>query len=159
MGGKTGSGFMKSLVEWMDSEGMCNDYLRQRNWEELDLGKVTQEEYDLAEEPIGIFFLSHTKAELYEEATKRRVQLFPISTSEDVVKDPQLMARDFWIELEHPELGTAITYPGPFATFSQTSCGPRSRAPLIGEHNEEIYTGRLDLSNKELVLLMETGVI
>ena len=159
MGGKTGSGFMKALVEWMDSEGMCNSYLRGRNWEELDLGKVTQEEYDLAEGPIGEFFLSHTKAELYEEATKRRVQLFPISTSEDVVKDPQLTARGFWIELEHPELGTAIAYPGPFAAFRGASCGPGFRAPLIGEHNQEIYSGRLGLSKEELVLLKETGVI
>jgi len=159
MGGKTGAGFMRSLVEWMDSEEMCNDYLRQRNWEELDLGKVTQKEYDSAEEPIGKFFLTHTKAELYEGATERRIQLFPISTSEDVVNDPQLTARDFWIKLEHPELGTAITYPGPFATFSQAVCGPRNRAPLIGENNEEIYRGRLGLSKEEIMLLKESGVI
>ena len=159
MGGKTGAGFMKPLVEWMDQEKMCTDYLRDREWEELDLGRVTQEEYDLAEEPIGQFFLTRTKTELYEEATKRRIQLFPVSTSEDVSCDPQLEARAFWIELEHEELGEKIKYPGPFAKFSKTECGPKRRAPLIGEHNQEIYMKRLEIPEKELIALKGAGII
>ncbi len=159
MGGKAGAGFMKTLVEWMDSKGMGDDYLRKRNWEELDLGKVTQEEYDLGEKPIGQFFLAHTKAELCEEAARRRIQLLPVNTNEDILKDLHLSVRKFWRELEHPELGTTITYPGPFAKFSQASCGPWHRAPLIGEHNEEIYQKRLGLSKEELISLKKNGVI
>jgi len=159
MGGKAGAGYMNPLVKWMDSEGMCNDYLRRRNWEELDLGKVTQDEYDLAEEPVGSFFLTHTKAELYEEAVKRRIQLFPINTSEDVLNDAQLAARGFWKELDHRELETTLVYPGAFAQFSLTPCGPERRAPLIGEHNEEIYMGKLGLSKERLILLKEGRII
>jgi crotonobetainyl-CoA:carnitine CoA-transferase CaiB-like acyl-CoA transferase len=159
MGGKAGAGFMKLLIEWMDREGMANDYLRQRSWEELDLGKVTQEEYDLAEKPIGQFFMSHTKAELCEEAAKRRIQLLPVNTNEDIFNDPQLSVRNFWKELEHPELGTTITYPGPFAKFSQASCGPWHRAPLIGEHNKEIYQKGLGLSREEVISLKQNGII
>ncbi|MGA2466791.1 MAG: CoA transferase [Thermodesulfobacteriota bacterium] len=159
MGGQVGAGFMKALVEWMDHEGMCNDYLRERKWEELDLGKVTQEEYNLAEEPIGRFFLPHTKAELLEEAVKRRIQLLPVNTNEDIFNDPHLSIRNFWKELEHPELGTTILYPGPFAKFSEASCGPWRRAPLIGEHNEEVYRGEIGLSQSELILLKQNNII
>lgn len=159
MGGKAGAGFMKTLVEWMDSKGMANDYLRMRNWEELDLGKVTQEEYDLAEKPIGEFFLAHTKAELCEEAARRRIQLLPVNTNEDILKDPHLSIRNFWKKLEHPELRTTIVYPGPFAKFSEASCGPWHRAPLIGEHNEETYQARFGLSREEFISLKQNGVI
>lgn len=159
MGGKTGAGFMKSLVDWMDSEGMANDYLRKKDWEELDLAKVTQEEYDLAEKPIGQFFLAHTKAELCEEGAKRCIQIMPVNTIEDICKDPQLSIRDFWRELEHPELGVTIIYPGPFAKFSQFSIGPWHRAPLIGEHNEEIYQKKLGLTREEIVSLRDDGII
>jgi crotonobetainyl-CoA:carnitine CoA-transferase CaiB-like acyl-CoA transferase len=138
---------------------MCDDYLRHRNWEELDLGKVTQEEYDVAEAPIGRFFLKFTKAELYEEATQRRIQLFPINTNEDVIKDPQLDSIGFWKTIDHSELGINLIYPGAFANFSRTPCGPQHRAPFIGEHNKEIYTERLGLADKEISRLKKDRVI
>ena len=159
MGGKAGAGFMRALVEWMDSEDRCNDYLRERKWEELDLGKVTQEEYNLAEEPIAKFLLAHTKAELYEGAVKRRIMLFPVNTSQDLLASRQLEDRGFWTQLEHPELGTAITYPGAFVRLSETPCTIARRAPLIGEHNSEVYEAELGLSKEKLTLLKQAKVI
>ena len=159
MGGKRGAGFMRALVQWMDGEGWCNDYLRNRKWEELDLGKVTQEEYSLAEEPIGKFLLTRTRAELYEGALKRRIQLFPINASQDLLESRQLEGRGFWTEVEHPELGASLRYPGAFVRLSETPCAIARRAPLIGEHNGEIYQAELGLSKEQLALLKQAGVI
>ena len=85
--------------------------------------------------------------------------LLPVYTPSELLGYNQLQARDFWMEVEHPELGRTITYPGAFIKSSEASCTIRRRAPLIGEHNEEIYTGELGLSKQELVLMKEAGIL
>ena len=50
--------------------------------------------------------------------------------------------------LYHPELEDAIPYCGPFIHLSETPVDYQRRAPLIGEHNREIYMGELGLSER-----------
>jgi crotonobetainyl-CoA:carnitine CoA-transferase CaiB-like acyl-CoA transferase len=71
----------------------------------------------------------------------------------------QLSFREYWEEVEHPELETSVKYPGAFAKISEAPCGIKRRAPLIGEHNEEIYITELGLSQEELVVLKQARVI
>jgi crotonobetainyl-CoA:carnitine CoA-transferase CaiB-like acyl-CoA transferase len=96
---------------------------------------------------------------LYSEAVKRHIQLYPVYTPEEIAKDKHLHARQFWVKVEHEELGTALTYPGAFAKLSETPCRIWRRAPLIGEHNEEIYQRELNLSQEELSALKQAGII
>jgi crotonobetainyl-CoA:carnitine CoA-transferase CaiB-like acyl-CoA transferase len=77
---------------------------------------------------------------------------------EDVVNSPQWRAREYWQEVEHPELGRTFLYPGPFVKFSATPIQYRRRAPLLGEHNAEVY-GALGLSAGELALLHGQGIV
>jgi formyl-CoA transferase len=105
------------------------------------------------------FFLKHIKAELWAGAQKRGIQLYPVLTPKDMLEFPQLRIREYWQEVEHPELGARVTYPGAFATLAEGSCKIRRRAPLIGEHNEEIYIGELGLSTEELAMLKQAGAI
>ena len=54
----------------------------------------------------------------------------------------------------------SVTYPGsPFKIYTDSSWANRSRAPLIGEHNWEIYEEELGLSHEEVSRLQENGVI
>ena len=103
--------------------------------------------------------MSHTKAELLEGAVKFRSMLYPVSTAKDIAESPQLAAREFWVDVEHPQLGTTIKYPGGFAQSTGPSPGISRRAPLVGEHNLEIYRGQLGLSSEELLVLSQNGVI
>jgi len=89
---------------------------------------------------------------------KRDVVFYPVYDMEDVYSSPQLQGRDFWIQVEHPELDATITYPGGWAKFSGYEIGIR-RAPMIGEHNAEIYEGELGLSGSELAGLRQAGAI
>ena len=157
-GGKLGAPTNRGLAKWMDSEGLAPDFLRGIDWDNFDVTQVSQEEFNQFEEVIGIFFSRHTRAELYEGALKRDMMLYPVATSKDICEDPQLQARDFWTTVNHEELGT-ITYPGALVRLSQTPCTIWRRAPLIGEHNEEIYEQELGFSKERLVMLKQAGTI
>ncbi len=130
------------LIQWMDSEGMADDFLKTFDWDKFnvaDLAATTQEIVDRMEGPTRRFFMAHTRAELLEGALKRHLMLFPVCTVADLLAGVQLAAREFWVEVEHPELGRTITYPGGFARISEAPLRILRRAPLIGEHNDEVY--------------------
>ena len=103
--------------------------------------------------------MSHTKAELFEGAAKRRILLFPVATAGDIMRNTQLQARGYFRQISHPDLAITITYPGPFVRASATPLELRRLAPRIGQHNPEIYLDGLGLRREELVRLHEAGVI
>jgi crotonobetainyl-CoA:carnitine CoA-transferase CaiB-like acyl-CoA transferase len=158
-GGLTGSHVNRALVDWMYEEGMCPDYLKNIDFNTWDVFNITQEEWEEIEGPIRKFFLSHTKAELLEEGTKRKCPICPVSSPSEVFNSSQLRAREFWIDVEHPELGTTIKYPGFFGKLSETPCKVFRRPPLIGEHNMEVYQDVLGLSEKEIMMLKQANII
>ena len=83
----------------------------------------------------------------------------PVSQIDEVVNSPQLAARHYWCEMEHPELGEKFRYPGPFVKFSEMPLTYRHRPPLIGEHNREVYMGELGMSEGEIAGLQSQGII
>ena len=148
-----------AFVNWMDSEGMATDFLKEFDWEEFDYAEVTQEIMDRLEGPTAKFFMSHTKLELLEGAVQHRILFYPQFDTTDLLESVQLNAREYWADLEHPELGTTITYPGPFAKLSETPIKITRRAPLIGEHNREIYEEELGIPSAEILKLKQAGII
>ncbi|MDO9536026.1 MAG: CoA transferase [Bacillota bacterium] len=157
-GGPAGRITNKALTEWMNEEDMATDYLKNKDWSTFDIATVTQEDIDQIESPAAKFFKTKTKKEFFKEAIKRRMLGYPVATAEEIFEDPQLTAREYWQKVEHPELGTEITYPGGFCKFSDASCGIRRRAPLIGEHNEEIFE-ELGFNNEDLRIMKQSGII
>jgi len=158
-GGEAGRKTNRALVEWMDSKGVAPEFLKNKDWSSFNIAEVTQEEIDQMEEPIARFFQGVTKKEFFETVIRREMLGYPVATVEEVFEDLQLQARKFWQKVDHPELGTSLLYPGGFAKFSDTACEIRRRAPLIGEHNEEIYCGEVGLTKRELDELSQAGVI
>jgi formyl-CoA transferase len=96
---------------------------------------------------------------LLEAALVHNAQVYPLNSTAEIASNRQLAAREYWVELEHPELGTTITYPGPFAKTTEAAPRVTCRAPLIGEHNEEIYTGELGYSEEKLNELKRDEII
>lgn len=159
MGGLTGLATNKALVEWMDREGMCPDYLRVFDWSTFDVRNSTPQDFTRLEEPIINFFKTHTKAELTEGSMQRNIWLLPVWDPKEVFENPQPRARNYWVDLPHPELGRNITYPGPFVKADECPCLLRCRAPLMGEHNAEIYKGELGFTDENLIMFKQAGVI
>jgi benzylsuccinate CoA-transferase BbsE subunit len=158
IGGRTGAKSLSALVAWMDEESMATAHLNNMDWDNFDMFTVTKEEMDAISGPVGEFFRSHTRKELLAGAVPRGVSIGPLSSMEDLLTDECLKERNFWKEIEHPELGTNITYPREFVKSTEVDCSTRFRAPLIGEHNEEIYK-EMGLSEQDLIRLKESGII
>ena len=102
------------------------------------------------------WLMAHTKREIWQAAQKERIVSAPIYTTEDLVTDPHFQARASFVDVEHPATGT-FKYPGP-PFRAETPWKLRHPAPLLGQHNEEIYR-RLGYTEEDLVKLRERGVI
>ena len=149
----------KALTKWVDSEGMAGETLKKIDWISFQWETVSQDVLDEVIKDFGKFFMTRTQAELLEGAQKRGIMLYPVLMPKDILKLRQLEFRRYWEEVNHPELGTSITYPGPFFKTSLALDRRYRRAPLIGEHNEEIYIKELGLSKEELLILKQNGVV
>ncbi len=82
----------------------------------------------------------------------------PVNNIEQVVKDPQVRAREMIIELTHPRLGK-LNMVGTPMKFSRTPCQINKASPELGEHNKEILTDQLNFSEAEIEKLREEEVI
>ncbi len=151
--------FQQPFIVLLNREGMANDFINSVNFDTLDFTKATQDVVDKLEEVAVNFFMKHTKAELYAEALKHNIQLYPVATTKDITENIQLEDRKFWVKVKHPELGTDLSYPGPWIKTSDAPIKITRRAPLMGEHNREIYGGELGISKEELTILKQTKVI
>ncbi|MFH0914118.1 MAG: CoA transferase [Chloroflexota bacterium] len=146
------------FVKMMDKERRAED-LKEVDWAALDMWGPTASQIKHWEEVTAQYLLNYTKAEILQRSLDWDYMCAPINDPKDIVEYPQLAARDFWEEVEHPELGTTIKYPGAPFQPGGLERKKRRRAPLIGEHNEEIYLKELGLTKQQLVRLKEVGVI
>jgi crotonobetainyl-CoA:carnitine CoA-transferase CaiB-like acyl-CoA transferase len=160
LSGGAGAGrSVNNLIQWMEEEGLGDSFLAGLDWTTLGYGMITKALLERVVPPVERFLMSHTKAELFEGAVKRRILLFPVATVGDIVQNTQLQTRGYFRQVAHPELGTPISYPGPFVRASATPIHLRRFAPTLGEHNAAIYCDELGLTREELVRLHEAGVV
>ena len=151
----------RALLDWAKEDGLDTAELDEIEWEELGYGAVTPKLMDQFSGPIGEFFKGHTRAELVQGSLDRRILLFPVATPSALDDHPQLEARGYFKEIEHPELGLRVRYPGAFVKSGDGKdiAGVYRRSPLIGEHNVEIYQEELGFSSQELQSLKRVGAI
>jgi len=80
-----------------------------------------------------------------------------VHTVDEIPESARLAARGYFQEIDHPRAGR-LTYSG--SPFRMSEVAWRAgRAPLLGEHNEEIFCGELHLSRQELFHLCAAGVV
>ena len=132
--GEQGNRGMKSLMAWVIAEGALDDDLAEVNWERYleMLGDETLSKDD-ANRALGQmleFIKTKTQGEIQEHAVAGKMLVAPCYTSAHLAADPQLAARDFWVEVE------GAVHAGPFARMSATPVLFRHRAPELGRHQE-----------------------
>jgi crotonobetainyl-CoA:carnitine CoA-transferase CaiB-like acyl-CoA transferase len=114
-----------------------------------------KEEFDAVFIP---WCFEHTKAELVELGQKAGALCGPLATTEELLRDPHFRERGFWVEIDHPVV-RKVTYPGAPFKCEEMPWRIRRPAPLLGQHNEEIYCEELGYTKQELVKLKEAGAI
>jgi crotonobetainyl-CoA:carnitine CoA-transferase CaiB-like acyl-CoA transferase len=158
-GGPAGRHTSKALVAWMEERGGAPEALGGVDWEGFDVATAAPETVRELEAAIGPFLLTLTKAEFFEGVIRHNMLGYPAATVEDVWRDEQLAARDFWQDVEVPWGRGSLPFPGSFARFDGARPPIRRTAPRVGEHNAEVYGTELGLTAGELVALREAGVL
>ena len=149
---------VRGWVEWMKEENQAGKW-GDMNWDEItNFLKWGPEDIEAIQQAIAGFILTHTTKELEAGSIKRGLLLSPVNPVNFVAEDEQLLARNFWKKVEHPELKTAFNYPRFTYLSSEDNNEIRFRAPLIGEHNNEIYGKELAFSEEDISTLKKRGI-
>ena len=113
---------------------------------------------DLSVETIRKWVAKFTVDEVVEKLGKAGVPVGPILNISQVLVSEQAKAREMFVNVDHPVVG-GITLPGFPIKFSETIGDNSTPAPLLGQHNVEIYTELLGLSIEEVEALKKEGII
>ena len=103
------------------------------------------------------WFLERTRQEVMLACQARRIPVGMSCTIPELLDDAQYAATGFFQDIDHPTTGTA-RYPGE-AFHIPSAAGVFARAPLLGEHNTQVYAGWLGLSPHEQTRLRSQGVL
>ncbi|MBI4337545.1 MAG: CoA transferase [Chloroflexi bacterium] len=158
-GGFVGSRSNRLLTEVMAREGLAPDWLLAIDWGNYDARKVSQPEVDRLTEAFTAYFRTKTKAELLDLAVREGLFIAPLNTLADVLTDPQLQARGYWVVPPDAADEVALKYPGAPFVMEETPWQMRRPAPRIGQHNLEVYHGELGLFPRDLELLKAGGAM
>ncbi len=146
---------LRRLAEWMDRYGLAQDLLD----DTYQSAASIQANVPHIAAALEHFFANIPLEEAWHGGQELGLPWGAIRSMDEIIDDQHLQHRGFFVEVEHPELGRSFTYPGPAALYSQSPWRISRRAPLIGEHNAEIFCGELGLSTAELAVLAESGVV
>jgi len=141
----------QGLVDGMDNPTWCNEekfvsrYSRLENRRELD--------GNLAE-----WTRQRTPGDITELLQSHGVAAIPVMGAEDRLFNPHFQSRGLYSDIEHPSLGTEPIY-NIMWNLERTPPSIRRHAPLMGEHNEQIFGGLLGMADKEIAQLEEEQVL
>lgn len=120
--------------------------------------QMRRENWDAAKTVIQEWTAERTVQEVVELAQAARVPCRRLNTVEQSSNSELLGARDHFIEVSH-EVAGRLKYAGAPYKLSRTPWRLNRPTPLLGQHNDEVYCGRLGYTRGDLVTLSRLGVI
>ncbi|MBI2907503.1 MAG: CoA transferase [Chloroflexi bacterium] len=130
---------------WAQEERFADAFQRRRNLAEL-------------EKLIGEWTQNFTNIEVTEKLQKAGVAAAPVMDIEAELANPHMKAREVYIPMEHPYVGTEQITGFPWK-LSKTPARLQRRSPLMGEHNDYVFKTLLDLSDEKIAELKAAQVI
>jgi crotonobetainyl-CoA:carnitine CoA-transferase CaiB-like acyl-CoA transferase len=149
------------MFAWMREEGALPEEFHDWDWIELPKRILAEEigdaDLERARAAVAAFVGRLSKRELMDIAMKRGILMAPAMTIEDLSHSEQLRGRAFYVSVT--EDGRARTLPAHFTTGADGAFVPLSAAPVLGQHNDEIYGTLLGHSAQALARWRAEGVI
>jgi crotonobetainyl-CoA:carnitine CoA-transferase CaiB-like acyl-CoA transferase len=142
-----------ALMAWMDETG-ANAEIR-----ELYGSGRGSEDREKIIDTIHKFVQSLPAEEVYRRGQACHLPWGYVRRPEQNLDDPHWHDRGFFVEDDFPGLDRKVMYAGAPYKFSETPLQFRRRAPLLGEHNFEVYSKELGLPAEEVLDLAKRGVI
>ena len=124
----------------------------------LDTLKQRLNVKDLDNESLRRFVETMTRDEAVNFFVEVGLPVAPVLYASDAVKDPQILSRNMFVEVQHPKLGKikVINFP---VKFSEAPGEVVSAAPLLGQHNKQVLANYLGYTEEEIAELTKEGVI
>jgi len=137
------------------SDGKAQD-LEKPEWNDVMYRAVNAEHlFDVLDEWVK----DYTRDDLLERAQALRQPYAIVRTPEALLTDEQLAGREYFVDVEHPELGRTIRYPGAPYLFNGAPWRVYRRPPLLGEHTGAILRDELGIESDEVAVLAAEQVI
>jgi len=123
-------------------------------------GSMTYRRHHLMEiaPKMDEWMLTQRKDDIHHLGASKGIPMGPINTARDVMTSEQYAARGYFVTVDHPEAGSN-RYAGWPYQMSATPPFVQRPAPLLGEHNQEIYCNEFGYSPQEFEQLQHDGVI
>ena len=109
-------------------------------------------------EILDRYFRPHKKLDMFYAAHRRRFIYGVVQSPEEVLADAQYKHRGYFVNIEHPVVGT-LKYPGAPFSMDDTPWEARQPAPTLGQHNSQVYGERLGYSDVDLARMRFMEVI
>jgi formyl-CoA transferase len=116
-----------------------------------------QNQADIAEIVLP-WLMTQNKRDIAEKSQALGFNAAPVLDISEVIEDPHHNERGFFVDIDHPVAGN-FRYPGAPFKLQEGGWQIRRPAPLLGQHNNEIYQGKLGYTEQELSNLHASGVI
>jgi len=113
---------------------------------------------ELTQEIVDKWVKERTTDDVVETLEKTGVPVAAVMDLDEVQTCPQAKAREMFVKVNHPTMGETIE-PGFPIKFSETKGDISAPAPLLGEHNVEVYKRLLGYSEEKIEDLRKKGVI
>jgi crotonobetainyl-CoA:carnitine CoA-transferase CaiB-like acyl-CoA transferase len=113
---------------------------------------------ELNESMIDEWIAGKSTQEIVNQLVEVGVPVGKVMDLDEAQNNPQAKARNMFVKVDHPVLGE-IVEPGFPIKFSNTKGDLSTPAPLLGEHNMEVFTQLLGLSSERYNELRKKGVI
>jgi len=130
--GEVGQRSLRGIMKWVAEEGALDSDLAELDWGDflgaVGAGKITPADVVRGLKQFTDFLATQTKAEIQRRALEGKWLIGPAWDAADLLADPQLHARDYWVQVAD------APHPGPFARLSRTPIRYRASAPRLGEH-------------------------